>query len=115
MTEEDEMPKDSDACSAVLIPTLSVLSTHDRRYLHILRTINETAFQEAQRQFKGGMTLPIEGVPINMNSDFNTFDKSRQDYFNSLDYTDSNESAMDLLTKGLPPHVTEAWQTCIKA
>jgi hypothetical protein len=81
----------------------------------MLRLIDRSNFQEKKRLFSGGITLPVDGIPIEGFANYESFDQARsREYARQSFELDTNES-VNYVTQFVPPEAFNAYTDCLRA
>jgi hypothetical protein len=102
-------------CDAVLAKDTVVSHTSDRVSLAALSLVTKDNFQSFQNNFTGGLTFPIDGIPISANTTYDQFSQERQSYLNKYSYNYNYDSNQSIALSYTSDAAIAAWTACIQS
>jgi hypothetical protein len=103
---------DSCGCNAVLIPTVRIVSSNKTQQLAYLKIIDKATFEELKKSSGGGGSLAIGPLSIGGGTSWDEFSQKRERLFQQEQFSMDYNEASNLVTSGIPQHVTTAWTAC---
>lgn len=101
-------------CSQALVSS-SVSWQYDRTLkLSMLNMIDNSNFEQSKVDFSGGITLPVDGVPINAFANFSDFEQARSREFQRSEFDFSEEESALYAAQFVPADAFDAYETCLR-
>lgn len=103
---------DDRGCDAVLVPSVDVLQRDSHSALHYLNILDERSYDQAKRGGGGGITLPIDGVPVTFSGSYEQFDEQRKSLFVKKQFDSTYDESVSHLRTSLSSEQIKAWTDC---
>jgi len=101
-------------CDAVLIPSVSWIKSHTDSQLYSLKIMDRETFQLLSTSAGGDGTVPIHGVPVDFNADWEQFQSSREKVFRLDQSSSSFEKSHEAFRSEVPKDNLDHWLACKK-
>jgi len=104
-----------DACSVALKQDVSQMAFSSNEQLAYLGIIDQRSYDLFKQDFKGSVTIPIEGVPVEGSSDYSSYDEHRKSLYQSVQYNYSQAVAENTLSQVTSARAYQSFDTCMKS
>jgi hypothetical protein len=105
---------DCSVCNAALAKDEASLVTSNEEACAVLSLIDQDNYEKAKAGGALGVTIPIEGIPIDFSGSYQQFNESRQKYFQQVGYTASSKSNLNFHTETTNQIAYQYWSKCME-